>query len=62
MSYDLNKYEQSAAVGFWRMGVDSATSAAILNSTSFAVEKAIHDYKRKLNLVPKRIKPKKLIH
>lgn len=47
MKYDLDKYEQSAVIGYWRMGVDPATSAAIMNCTIFAVEKTIYDYKRK---------------
>ena len=55
MKYDLDKFEQSAVIGYWRCGVDSATSAAIMDCTTFAVEKAIHDHKLKLNLVPQKV-------
>ena len=48
MSYDLNKYEESACIGFWRSGAESGIIAAILDCTIFAVEKAIHDYQMKL--------------
>lgn len=27
----MDKFEMSACIGFWRMGVDNATIAAILN-------------------------------
>ena len=46
MKYDLNKYESSAVIGFWRSGCETGIIAAILDCTLFAVEKAIHDYKR----------------
>lgn len=61
MKYDLDQFEQSAAIGYWRMGVDSATSAAILGSTAFAIEKTIYDYKRDvLGRDPQKIiKPRK---
>lgn len=56
MKYDLDKFEQSAVIGYWRSGVDSATTAAIMDCTTFAVEKTIHDYKRLvLDIDPKRI-------
>lgn len=56
MKQDLDKYEQSATIGYWRMGVDVATIAAILNCTTFIAEKTIHDYKRVcLNINPQKI-------
>ena len=56
MKYDLDQFEQSAVIGYWRMGVDAATISAILDCTTFIAEKTIHDYKRfTLNIDPKKI-------
>lgn len=46
MKLDLNEYEQSACIGFYRMGVANGIIAAILDCTHFVVDKTIYDYKR----------------
>lgn len=44
----MNRYETSACIGFWRMGVDEATISAILNCYTSDVFRAIKVYESTL--------------
>lgn len=56
MKQDLNKYEESAVIGYWRMGMATEIMAAIMDCTHFIILKTIHDYKRfVLDINPQKI-------
>lgn len=44
----MNRYETSACIGFWRMGVDEGTISAILNCELKEIYRAIKVYQSTL--------------